>query len=37
MAAMVNGIPKPSRWYRSRRPCRIPAAYTAATMKPTTM
>ena len=34
---MVNGIPKPSRWYRSRRPCKIPAAYTAATMNPTTM
>ena len=36
-APMVNGIANPSRWYRSRCPRRIPAAYTDATRNPVTM
>ena len=36
MAATVNGMRKPSRWYRSRRPFSMPTAYTEATMKPPT-
>ena len=36
-AATVNGIRNPTRWWRSRRPFSIPAAYTLATMNPATM